>query len=83
MVCAALLGLAAGEARAEGVVVVLGDSLTAGLGVAADEAFPARLQARLRADFESAPDTGYSGVGALLLDVDDRTLVDAPRLGAR
>jgi len=29
-------------------VVALGDSLTAGLGVAADEAFPARLQARLR-----------------------------------
>jgi acyl-CoA thioesterase I len=50
MFCAALLGLAAGEACAEGVVVVLGDSLSAGLGVAADEAFPARLQARLRAD---------------------------------
>jgi acyl-CoA thioesterase I len=50
MFCAALLGLAAREARAEGVVVVLGDSLSAGLGVAVDEAFPARLQARLRAD---------------------------------
>jgi acyl-CoA thioesterase-1 len=50
MFCAALLGLAAGEACAEGVVVVLGDSLSAGLGVAVDEAFPARLQARLRAD---------------------------------
>jgi acyl-CoA thioesterase I len=49
MLCAALL-LAAGEARAEGVVAVLGDSLTAGLGVTADEAFPARLQARLRAE---------------------------------
>lgn len=31
-----------------GVIAVLGDSLTAGLGVAVDEAFPARLQARLR-----------------------------------
>jgi acyl-CoA thioesterase-1 len=48
--CLALLGIAAGEARGEGVVVVLGDSLTAGLGVAADEAFPARLQARIRAE---------------------------------
>src|SRR5215813_11612514 len=50
MLWAALLGLAAGEARAEGVVVALGDSLTAGLGVAADEAFPARLQARIHAE---------------------------------
>ena len=50
MLLAALRGLAAGEARAEGVVAVLGDSLTAGLGVGADEAFPARLQARLRAE---------------------------------
>ena len=49
MLCATLL-LAAGEAHAEGVVAVLGDSLTAGLGVTADEAFPARLQARLRAE---------------------------------
>ena len=32
---------------AERVVVVLGDSLTAGLGVAADEAWPALLEARL------------------------------------
>jgi acyl-CoA thioesterase I len=48
--CLALLGIAAVEARGEGVVVVLGDSLTAGLGVAADEAFPARLQARIRAE---------------------------------
>ena len=48
--CVALLSVAAGEVRGEGVVVALGDSLTAGLGVAADEAFPARLQARLRAE---------------------------------
>ena len=34
-------------ARAERVIVALGDSLTAGLGVAADEAYPARLEARL------------------------------------
>ena len=36
-----------GEARAERVIVALGDSLTAGLGVAADEAYPALLEARL------------------------------------
>ena len=34
-------------ARAERVIVALGDSLTAGLGVAAHEAYPALLQARL------------------------------------
>ncbi len=45
----AALGLAP-RALAEGapVITVLGDSLTAGLGVAADEPFPARLEARLR-----------------------------------
>jgi len=36
------------SAVAAGVIAVLGDSLTAGLGVASDEAFPARLQIRLR-----------------------------------
>jgi acyl-CoA thioesterase I len=35
------------EARGERVIAALGDSLTAGLGVAADEAYPARLEARL------------------------------------
>jgi len=41
--------LAAPPARAaERVVVALGDSLTAGLGVAPDEAYPALLDARLR-----------------------------------
>jgi acyl-CoA thioesterase-1 len=35
-------------AAADRVVVVLGDSLTAGLGVAPDEAYPARLESRLR-----------------------------------
>jgi len=48
--CVAWLGLLPGEARSDGVVVALGDSITAGLGVAADEAFPARLEARLRAE---------------------------------
>jgi len=35
------------SARADAVIVALGDSLTAGLGVASDETYPARLQARL------------------------------------
>lgn len=48
LLAAGLLGGAAAPARAEPVVVALGDSLTAGWGVAADEAWPARLQARLR-----------------------------------
>src|SRR5882724_7015935 len=48
LVYVALLSLGPAQAQSAGVVVALGDSLTAGLGVAADEAFPARLQARLR-----------------------------------
>ena len=42
------MSLVAGEARGESVIVALGDSLTAGLGVAPDEAYPARLEQRLR-----------------------------------
>lgn len=42
------LALCAAPARAEErVIVALGDSLTAGFGVAAEEAWPARLEARL------------------------------------
>jgi len=44
---AALVAPARAQAP-ERVIVVLGDSLTAGLGVVVDEAFPARLQTRLR-----------------------------------
>jgi acyl-CoA thioesterase-1 len=44
-----LLLLGFGDAGAdERVIVALGDSLTAGLGVAADEAYPVLLEARLR-----------------------------------
>jgi acyl-CoA thioesterase I len=43
----ALSPVGVAEARAERVIVALGDSLTAGLGVAADEAYPALLEARL------------------------------------
>src|SRR5439155_6852217 len=48
-------GVARGVARGapagamgDGVIVAFGDSLTAGLGVAPDEAYPARLEERLR-----------------------------------
>jgi acyl-CoA thioesterase-1 len=43
-----LLSSAGSSGGAEEVVVALGDSLTAGFGVAADEAYPARLEVRLR-----------------------------------
>jgi acyl-CoA thioesterase-1 len=46
--CVVLLSLVPAQARADGVIVALGDSLTAGWGVAADEAYPARLEMRLR-----------------------------------
>ena len=46
--CVALLCLVPAEARGESVIVALGDSLTAGWGVAADEAYPTRLEMRLR-----------------------------------
>jgi acyl-CoA thioesterase I len=49
VVALVLLVVAAGPVHAaERVIVVLGDSLTAGLGVAQEEAYPALLQARLR-----------------------------------
>jgi acyl-CoA thioesterase-1 len=48
-VVVALLG-AAPAPGAERVVVVLGDSLTAGQGVTRDEAYPALLEARLRGE---------------------------------
>jgi acyl-CoA thioesterase-1 len=41
---------AAAAAQGERVIVAFGDSLTAGYGVAPDEAYPARLAARLRAE---------------------------------
>ena len=43
-----VLALVAPAIAADRVIAVLGDSLTAGLGVAPDEAYPARLEARLK-----------------------------------
>jgi acyl-CoA thioesterase I len=48
VVALVLVVLAAPVAAAERVIVALGDSLTAGLGVAQEEAYPALLQARLQ-----------------------------------
>jgi acyl-CoA thioesterase-1 len=40
--------VASPAAAADHVIVILGDSITAGLGVSPDDAYPARLEARLR-----------------------------------
>jgi len=50
LLCVIGLSFKPGVASGDAVVVALGDSLTAGLGVAADEAFPARLEARLKTE---------------------------------
>ena len=47
---AAALALAAPAHAIERVIVAFGDSLTAGLGVTPEDSYPARLQARLRAE---------------------------------
>ena len=77
----------ADAARSTIRVVVLGDSLTAGLGLAPDEAFPSVLQARLRAngrpaDVINAGVSGDTSAGGLRrlewsLDGDVRVLVVA------
>jgi acyl-CoA thioesterase-1 len=58
-----LVLVAAPASAAERVVVALGDSLTAGLGVAPDEAYPALLEARLRREGHSyrVVNAGVSG----------------------
>jgi acyl-CoA thioesterase-1 len=77
-------------ARTPPIVVALGDSLTAGWGVAADEAYPSLLQARIRAENHphrvvNAGVSGDTTAGALRrldssLDPDTRVLIVA--LGA-
>jgi acyl-CoA thioesterase-1 len=47
---AAALALALPAHAAEPVIVAFGDSLTAGLGVTLEDSYPARLQAKLRAE---------------------------------
>jgi len=46
----AVFALAQPGTAAERVIVAFGDSLTAGLGVTPEDSYPARLQARLRAE---------------------------------
>jgi acyl-CoA thioesterase-1 len=48
--CAIILAMSAAAAAAPPRILAFGDSLTAGYGLAADQAFPVRLQARLNAD---------------------------------
>ena len=61
--CALLLLFASPGVAGEPRVVVLGDSLTAGFGLAQEEAFPARLEAALRAEGHGwrVVDAGVSG----------------------
>jgi len=50
LVIALMLGSVAPAAARTPEILVLGDSLAAGFGLAPEESFPARLEARLRAD---------------------------------
>ncbi len=62
-VCALLLLLGPARAADEPRIVVLGDSLTAGFGLAREDAFPDRLEAALRAEGHQwqVVDAGISG----------------------
>ena len=61
--CALLLLFASPAAAGEPRIAVLGDSLTAGFGLAREDAFPARLEAALRAEGHGwqVIDAGVSG----------------------
>ncbi len=61
--CALLLLFGPASAAGEPRIVVLGDSLTAGFGLAREDAFPARLEAALRAEGHrwQVVDAGVSG----------------------
>jgi len=64
VLCAGLILSGAGRAGAEPLhVLAFGDSLTAGYGLAAQDAFPAQLERRLRADRidASVTNAGVSG----------------------
>ena len=71
-------------------IVALGDSLTAGLGLPANEAFPARLEAALKAKGIAATvanagvsgDTASGGLGRLAWSVPDGTDAVILELGA-
>ena len=67
MLVLVLLAAAAFAAERSTRILVLGDSLTAGYGVAAADTFPVRLEARLRSRGSNPPDpsrvsaTAYGG----------------------
>lgn len=86
-----VLMAAATAARAEPVtIVVLGDSLTAGYGLDADDAFPARLQVALAADGVDAVvinagvsgDTSAGGLSRLVWSMGDAPDLAIIELGA-
>ena len=64
----ALSLLAAPAAAGMPKILAFGDSLTAGLGLPADEAFPARLEARLRAEGIAARVVNAGGSGDTTTD---------------
>jgi len=82
--------LAAGAARAEAVLVALGDSLTAGYGLPADKAFPVQLEAALKAAGVSvrvinagvSGDTSAGGLARLDWVLGDRPQAAIVALGA-
>lgn len=83
MLCAALIGGSTPAAARTTEILAFGDSLTAGFGLPPDAAFPARLEARLRADkltvhVVNAGISGETTAGGLArLDL---TLADKPDL---
>ena len=89
-VCALLLLLGPASAADEPRIVVLGDSLTAGFGLAQEDAFPARLEAALRAkghqwqviDAGISGDTSAGGVARLDWVLADRPDIVIVELGA-
>ena len=89
-VCALLLLFASPASASEPRIVVLGDSLTAGFGLAREDAFPARLEAALRAeghrwrvvDAGVSGDTSAGGLARLDWALADRPEIVIVELGA-
>ena len=90
VLCALLLLFASPAGAAEPRIVVLGDSLTAGFGLPREDAFPARLEAALRAhghqwqiiDAGVSGDTSAGGLARLDWVLADRPEIVIVELGA-
>ena len=88
--CTLLLLFASPGAAGEPRIVVLGDSLTAGFGLAREDAFPARLEAALRAEGHAwqvidagvSGDTSAGGLARLDWVLADRPEIVIVELGA-